>query len=107
MLAVAEKEMFQDSLTGISSEELMNAVSLYASVRALLLSGVPAYQVTQPTANYSKNAERILINGVKSPLIVHGPHGYSPHRSGKATAFHHEDVGQNIGDMSIHSKKGR
>lgn len=105
MLALAEKEMLLDSLTGISSEEVMNAVSLYASVRTLLLSGVPAFQVTQTTANYSKNAERILINGVKSPLIVHGPHGYSPHRSGKATAFHHEDVGQNIGDVSIHSKK--
>ena len=105
MLALAEKEMLLECLTGDSSEDMMNTVSFYASVRTLLLSGIATFEATQSTTSFSKNSERVVINGEKSPLIVHGPHGYSPHRAGKATAFHHENVGQNIGDVSVHTKK--
>lgn len=105
MLTLAEKVFLSENLSAVGAEQLMESVDLYSAIRTVLVSGISAANEMAQSAIAKKNAQAIKVNGLPSPLIVHGPHGYSPHRAGPAIAFHHEGVGQNIGDISYHPKK--
>lgn len=104
MLTSAEKEFLSENLSSGEFGTIIESVNLYSTIRTLMLSGTAAANSLITPTIRNKNAEQIDVNGLPSPLILHGPHGYSPHRAGKALAFHHEGAEQNVGDISFHGR---
>ena len=111
MLTKAETEFLSNNLSESTFDQIIELVNLYCSIRAMMVAGVSTANAVDPMIP-NRNAQRIDIDGTRSPLTLHGPHGYSPKRAGKALAFHHDNAGekpggQNIGDISYSVTKHR